>query len=518
MATLNLKKKKFIDEDALKKIVAIGINFGERLNSIESKCIASYDETHSYLKDELCIYDNYIYKCNSTATGTWNPDRWTLIGDDITELTLDEIKAMLGLTTEQLTTLSSIILDSEVRLDKTYSSSKIYTSIQDAIDTSKAYTLAEIGKASGASYKIASSTSDMTDEKVIYLLQNDSTYDMYIVDGGTPVKIGDTNIDLSDCYTKAEIDNDFLKKTDATSTYATKVELVDKVDKTDIVDNLTSIDTNKPLSANQGKILDDKKLNKTDITTTIDSSSTDTQVPSAKAIYNEFSDKMKDFYVYMESNTALSKYGVDDITNLTSLLSLTSKLNPLSNSRYTILIHAANNQTFYNCGITPVAESGLLVITTGNYRGKAIFTTDNGSIYVSTTSSSETDTWRKWKKVCTTSVADVPKTAITFSNKTNYKNLDDAFSYYYVQNGICYLSICLQCVSPLNVSTRIECTSDIPKPKISIRKIVTPWESTNYNVAPIFFCLENTRQNAFIMGGNVGTNYLLQFSYPVAES
>ena len=54
MATLNLKKKKFIDEDALKKIVAIGINFGERLNSIESKCIALYDETHSYLKDELC--------------------------------------------------------------------------------------------------------------------------------------------------------------------------------------------------------------------------------------------------------------------------------------------------------------------------------------------------------------------------------------------------------------------------------------------------------------------------------
>ena len=126
--------------------------------------------------------------------------------------------------------------------------------------------------------------------------------------------------------------------------------------------------------------------------------------------------------------------------------------------------------------------------------------------------------FKAWGRVCTTSVEDVPKTAITFSNKTNYKNLDDAFSYYYVQNGICYLSICLRCVSPVDVSTRIECTSDIPKPKTQIRKIVTPWESTNYNVAPIFFCLENTKQNAFIMGGNVDTNYLLQFSYPVAES
>src|SRR5574344_19677 len=240
MATLNLKKKKFIDEDALKKIVAIGINFGERLNSIETSLIAEYDSTKTYIIGEACYHDNYIYKCKSTATGEWNPDRWQLIGDDITELTLDEIKAMLGLTTEQLTTLSKIILDSEVRLDKTFSSSKIYTDIQNAIDTAKAYTLAEIGKASGTSYKIASSTSDITDEKVIYLLQNGSTYDMYIVDNGTPTKIGDTNIDLSDYYTKTEVNNDFLKKTDATSTYATKVELVDKINKANILSATSS--------------------------------------------------------------------------------------------------------------------------------------------------------------------------------------------------------------------------------------------------------------------------------------
>lgn len=285
MATLNLNKKKFLSEENVAQIVKIGINFGERLNSIESKCIAPYDETHSYLKDELCIYDNYIYKCNSTATGTWNPDRWTLIGDDITELTLDEIKAMLGLTTEQLTTLSSIILDSEVRLDKTYSSSKIYTSIQDAIDTSKAYTLAEIGKASGASYKIASSTSDMTDEKVIYLLQNGSTYNMYIVDSGTPVKIGDTTIDLSGYLKIDEANNIYLKKTDATSTYATKVELGDKVDKTAIKTAISDTPSDENLLSE--KYIDENIVKKTDITTTIDSSSTDTQVPSAKSVYNE---------------------------------------------------------------------------------------------------------------------------------------------------------------------------------------------------------------------------------------
>ena len=95
----------------------------------------------------------------------------------------------------------------------------------------------------------------MTDEKIIYLLNNGTNFDMYIVENGTPTKIGDTNIDLSGYLKIDEANNIYLKKTDATSTYATKVELVDKVDKTDIVDNLTSTDTDKPLSANQGMLL-----------------------------------------------------------------------------------------------------------------------------------------------------------------------------------------------------------------------------------------------------------------------
>ena len=41
-----------------------------------------------------------------------------------------------------------------------------------------------------------SSTTEMTDEKIIYLLENGATYDMYIVEtAGTTTKIGDTAID-----------------------------------------------------------------------------------------------------------------------------------------------------------------------------------------------------------------------------------------------------------------------------------------------------------------------------------
>ena len=76
----------------------------------------------------------------------------------------------------------------------------------------------------------------------------------------------------------------------------TKWNKVDnKVNKTDIVDNLTSTDTDKPLSANKGKVLkdevdlkanDDEVVKKTDITTKIDGTSTDSELPTAKAVYN----------------------------------------------------------------------------------------------------------------------------------------------------------------------------------------------------------------------------------------
>lgn len=129
-------------------------------------------------------------------------------------LTTEDIEDMLGLSTEELAGLASIISDTEVRIDKTYSSSKIYTELQRVLADSKTYTLSEIGKASGASYKVAASTANMTDPKYIYLLKNGDTYDLYIYeeDSATATKIGETAIDLSDYYAKTEINNAFVDK------------------------------------------------------------------------------------------------------------------------------------------------------------------------------------------------------------------------------------------------------------------------------------------------------------------
>ena len=131
------------------------------------------------------------------------------------QLTTEDILDMIGLSQEELDTLSTIIADTEVRLDKTYSSSKIVTDIAKCLADSKTYTLEQIAAAATASYKVVASTDEVTELRYIYLIENDDTYDLYILEEDTNevVKIGTTKIDLSGYYTKEEVDNNFVLKT-----------------------------------------------------------------------------------------------------------------------------------------------------------------------------------------------------------------------------------------------------------------------------------------------------------------
>ena len=112
----------------------------------------------------------------------------------------------------------------------------------------------------------------MTDEKIIYLLENGATYDMYIVEiAGTTTKIGDTAIDLSSYLKTSYAESAYLKKTEATSTYATQTSFNNHI--TDRVAHLTQLEKNKLLTTDN-------------ISANINSSSDNTQVPSAKATYD----------------------------------------------------------------------------------------------------------------------------------------------------------------------------------------------------------------------------------------
>ena len=230
------------------------------------------------IADKIIQYNNGTYMLMDASAVEYRlADRnttsvQTVLENCIDKLTKEGVEGLLGLTKEEIEAMADLILDTEVRIDKTYSSSKIYSAIQDAIDSSKNFTLAEIGKMSGASYKVVTSTTEMTDEKIIYLLENGATYDMYIVEeAGTVTKIGDTAIDLSSYLKVTDAESAYLKKTEATSTYVAQTSFNNHI--TDTVAHLTQLEKNKLLTTDN-------------ITSTINNSSDNTQIPSAKATYN----------------------------------------------------------------------------------------------------------------------------------------------------------------------------------------------------------------------------------------
>ena len=100
----------------------------------------------------------------------------------------------------------------------------------------------------------------ITDAPIVeYQLKTDNT--LTTTDKTTTGAINELDAEIGDLST--------LKTTDKTSIVDSMNELFDdKVNTTDVVDNLTSTDIDKPLSANQGKVLKDEIGDLNDLTTT----------------------------------------------------------------------------------------------------------------------------------------------------------------------------------------------------------------------------------------------------------
>ena len=334
-------------------------------------------------------------------------------------------------------------------------------------------------------------------------------------------KLGTSNIDVDTLWKLLTI-NDTYKtlttKDEVFGTHGAKVlydelvaDLGKKANITDLTNHTgdTDIHVTSAERTTWNKV--DNKVNKTDITTTIDYSSTDDQVPSAKSIYYNCIEGIDlNQTVINTYGTEILKYPLgiwricgDDLASkftdlpakasgrieITSIEPYTNK-NPFTSS-WSYRVYSFE---------TYLGENYIRKIATNATAG--VFSDDSG-----------------WKRVCTTSsVKDIPKTVITFTDETYFKNTDsnNDYSSYYVQNGICYMSVYVRCVSPKSSGISY-CTSDVPKPKHSVRKIITPWDVTGTQNTSVFLSLESHMTSLGLMGGQVGADYLLQFSYPVLE-
>ena len=470
--------------------------------AVEGKCIAPWKAGETYQKDvSFVIYNGYIYFCSVTNNdATFTESHWTKLADNFDELSVEDVKAFLNLTPQEISKLSDII-SKEIRLDKTFSSSDTYMRIQAAIDTAKEYTNNQLGKAVKPAYKVVSSTSEVTETGYFYLISNGTNFDMYVLSAdGSVVSLGTSEVDLSNHYTKTETDNDFLKKSDATSTYATITTVDGKVDKTDIVDNLTATDTNKPLSANQGKVLKDEvdlKANdsdvvkKTDIVTTIDKTSTDDKIPTAKAIYNNPKNKIPE----LSKGTDIFAYA----DSIEEYVTITVKLMNGVNCPYG---ENANNSDFYYT---------IINMPSVNYKRIVAYDIRKNDMYMNI----KHVTWGTWQRVCTTSVEDVPVTNITTNLVSTKVALDNSDSYatYYVKSGTCYVTIwSLRLIEACSVETIF---NGLPKSTIGV---TCPLCNGVESFAQVFMS-PNSGVIAFNANASlVNKSGYCSFSYPVAES
>ena len=461
----------------------------------------------------------------------------------------EDVERLLGLTKEEIEAMADLILDTEVRLDKTYSSSKIHSDIQDAIDSSKSFTLAEIGKMSGASYKVVTSTTEMTDEKIIYLLENGATYDMYIVETtGTVTKIGDTTIDLSSYLKVTDAESAYLKKTEATSTYVAQTSFNNHI--TDTVAHLTQLEKNKLLTTDN-------------ITSTINNSSDNTQVPTAKATYNLANTKADASHTHIISDiTDLSiPRKISELTNDAGYISevintLTSadtdkplsanqgkilndtKLNKtdanklncvtidnVSLKEYILTNFTGTEKTYYliaktTCTDLPKASNFYITVETPGlytYKVTAKELNDSNGIYVCTYRTISSS-WTEWRKVCTTTVADVAQTTITpvFPSGVVVASGGAGINYV-VRNGWCNVNFVFN-VASATTFLWTDIATGLPKPANSANIVLM--SEGEKATQPIAIKINSTGSVSSRVPSAISTTdwWTGNISYPVAES
>ena len=195
----------------------------------------------------------------------------------------ENINSFFDGTEEEVTYYKSLIVDSIESTSFLWSSKKIAEEIAKSIIESSKYTNNLIKNMSSIKLKYVTSlpTSDIS-ENTIYILKasdgtSKDTLNLYNATDGW-ITIGDFSISLDDYYNKTEIDS----------------KLDDKANKTEVISNdkiMQTLDstTNSAdtiLSTNGLQVELDKKVDKGNIVTTIDSTSTNNEVVGAKAFYD----------------------------------------------------------------------------------------------------------------------------------------------------------------------------------------------------------------------------------------
>ena len=330
------------------------------------------------------------------------------------EYTDSEISDILEISDEQALELSKIINDNVKANNKLWSSNKIDSELQNMIIEANKYSDELIGQISSISLEYVTVLPD-TDIKsnVIYILQGTpNTLNVYNNSTSAFVTVGDLNIDLTNYYTKSEVDAELIKKANA-----------DEVLKPDaIVSDLTTTSGSTTLSTAGLQTELDKVVKTADIKTTLDENSTNDDVYGGKAIFDA-----------IHESISMILSSASDITTLLAKLKSLAPGKSVVIKLYDdsgILFPVAGN---YIGTVSVINGNEIIVICVNHWNSKHAYTfrvqTDDTSISLN--------------KICVTSVNDIPWTNITgnlLSTKVKFSNAD-SYASYCVKNGTCYVTI-----------------------------------------------------------------------------
>ena len=364
--------------------------------------------------------------------------------------------------------------------------------IQDAIAECKDDTIKQIAKKVSGSYKIANTTADIVSADYIYLLSNGTNYDLYVLVDGTATKVGDTNIDLSE-YIKATDLADYMKTSDADGKFATITTVDGKIDKTNIIiskDNSATDDQVYSAKAINAEL--DGVVKKTDISTTINSTSTDDTVPTNKAVYDSLINKV----------------------NNTIVLTTADEVNSFDRVYQSFIIEPSVAESV---GLPKAPDSTWFCINLSHVKGfkyPSQIAFEYAGIERIMYRTAHNGVWHNWRKIPTTSVADVPVTDVTFTSPNVSKARENEVCKYCVKNGVCYVTL-----NDLSFSSGYKSEEGfVVLPKPAMRQDFELTDSFGTTVLGKLFLEIHGGMHLYTNTTPVTTTGYISFSYPVAES
>ena len=388
---------------------------------------------------------------------------------DFVPYTDEEISDLFSLKPEEVAHLTDLIADTVISQYKLWSSKKVNDELTKAKSECNDYTDSMLSNISSITIDYVEQLPTTGDSSTIYILKatDSSAKDtLNLYKDGSWTNIGDFEVDITQFYNKTQMDQLLLAK-------ANDNEVV-KQD--DVIVDISQATTTNVLSATTTIEELNKALKKTDMTTTLDSSSTNDKVPTSKTVWDSLY-KICDPQVLVDANNATSKICMADLTTL---------------------------NTPAKEGVTS-AESSLIISIEGRdyWNGQISIAMAEPEVYVR--SVRDAGTWTKWRRLCTTSVADVEWTTLTVESGMS------GTIKYRVKNGICFVNIYGLISSTMSTQGNI-ITNGLPTPEVT-----TDWyglTANDYTKGGLLVSIDNTgRMNNYI--GENGSYYFGTFSYPV---